>query len=202
MSAKRQQREQRPAHPVASAQLANFIGRGRSCLCALFRRGDRRDRRRIAEIPAPRRGRRYGFERSFSHSGALPRRRRRSLLDRLAQIFFHDRKLRDHLLDASRARRRRARSPSVSSPRSRKPFEQRPRRRRQEQPLGAAVVGIGAALDQAAVAKPVEQPGQRDRLQIEHFGEFGLLETLEAVEPRQHRPLGPGDSELAALWSA
>ena len=75
--------------------------------------------------------------------------------------------------------------------------EQRPRGRRQVQPLGAAVVRIGAALDQAVVGQPVEQPGQRDRLQVEDFGELGLLEALGAVEPQQHRPLRAGHAELA-----
>ena len=46
-------------------------------------------------------------------------------------------------------------------------------------------------------AQPVEQPGQRDRLQVEHFGEFGLLEPLEPVEAGQNHPLRPGDAELA-----
>src|SRR5580693_3209822 len=77
------------------------------------------------------------------------------LLDRLAQIFLHHGQLRDDLLDGlTRNAAERA-----------KLLEHRSRRRRQEQPLGAAVIGIRAALDEAGVAKPVEQAGQRDRLQ-------------------------------------
>ena len=78
-------------------------------------------------------------------------------------------------------------------------LEQRPRRGGQEQPLGAAISRIGPALDQTAVAELVEQPGQRDRLQIEHFGQLRLVEALEAIEPDQHRPLGAGHPELRRL---
>ncbi|MFZ0775820.1 MAG: hypothetical protein WAM74_04960, partial [Xanthobacteraceae bacterium] len=37
----------------------------------------------------------------------------------------------------------------------------------------------------------------RDRLQVEHFGEFRLFETLESVEPDEDDPLGPRNAELA-----
>ena len=79
------------------------------------------------------------------------------------------------------------------------PLEQRPCRRHQEQPLGAAVVRVGTALDQAAVAQPVDQPGQRDRLQVEHFRQFRLLDPLRPFEPDQHRPLGAGHAEGGCL---
>ena len=70
--------------------------------------------------------------------------------------------------------------------------EQRPRRRRQVQPLGAAVVRVGPALDQPVVAQPVDQPGQRDRLDVEVFGEVGLLEALRAAPAAAAPPIARG----------
>ena len=84
----------------------------------------------------------------------------------------------------------------VSSPRRRELLQAAAAPPGEKQALGAAVVGIGTPLDQAAVAQLVEQPGQRDRLQIEHFGEFGLVEAFGTVEPDQHGPLRPGHAEL------
>ena len=78
-------------------------------------------------------------------------------------------------------------------------FKHRPRGGRQEQPLGAPVVRVAAPLDQAVVAEPVDQPGQRDRLDVEHFCEFRLLEALIALEPEQHGPLRAGHAELTRL---
>ena len=72
----------------------------------------------------------------------------RPLLDRLAQILLHHRELCDDLLDGL-ARNAGERGAHHVLAKRAKLLEHRPRRRRQEQPLGAAVVGIGAALDQA-----------------------------------------------------
>ena len=106
--------------------------------------------------------------RARSAIALLPRRAgRRSLLDGLTQIFFDDGKLRDHLLDAFAIDAERAPSPSFP-PRGPPSCSSSGRAAGgQKQPLGAAIFGIGTALDQAVVAKPVEQPGQRDRLQVE-----------------------------------
>ncbi len=52
----------------------------------------------------------------------------------------------------------------------RQSVEDRPRGRRQIEPLGAPIVRIGTALNQAPVAQTVDQPGQRDGLQVEHLG--------------------------------
>ena len=72
------------------------------------------------------------------------------------------------------------------------PVHQRPRERGQMQALGAPVVRIGTALDHAVRAQPVDQPRQRDRLQVEHFGEFRLLQPLGVLQPRHARPIGRG----------
>ena len=114
-----------------------------------------------------------------------------SLLDRLAQVLLDDGKLADDLLDAL-ARHALERFPHHVLAELTEALQQRPCRRRQEQPLGPAVIGIGAAFDQAVLAQPVEQAGQSDRLEVEHFGKFGLLEALKAVEPRRAPPIAPG----------
>src|SRR5580692_6181966 len=77
------------------------------------------------------------------------------LLNRLAQIFLHHRQLGDDLLDGLARNAGQRRRHHVLAKRA-KLLEHRPRRRRQEQPLSATVVGIRAALDQAVVAEPVE----------------------------------------------
>ena len=122
-----------------------------------------------------------------------------ALLDQPAQVFLHDRELRDHLFDALAASMPASALAIGLLAEFGEPLEQRPRRRRQKQALGAAVAGIGPALDQAAVAELVEQAGERDRLQVEHVGEFGLVEALGTLEPDQHGPLRPGDAELRRL---
>ena len=82
------------------------------------------------------------------------------------------------------------------------PFEQRPRGRREIQPLGAPIVRVGAPLDQAVVAQPVDQPRQRDRLDVEHFGEFRLLEALIALEPHSTAHCARVMPNWRARWSA
>ncbi len=89
--------------------------------------------------------------------------------------------------------------PINSSPRLAQPLEHGSGRRREKEPFGAPIVGIGTPLDQAAVAKLVEQARQRDRLKVEHFGKLGLLQPLEPVEAHQHDPLGAGHAELAGF---
>src|ERR1700688_4749054 len=70
------------------------------------------------------------------------------LLNRLAQIFLHHRQLGDDLLDALARNAGECSFHHVLAKRA-KLLEHGPRRRRQKQPLGAAVIGIRAALDQA-----------------------------------------------------
>src|ERR1700691_5180751 len=120
------------------------------------------------------------------------------LRNRLAQVLFDDRELADHLfygraLDPGKRRRHQLFAELAQA------LDDRARGFGQIEAFGAAVVGIGTALDQTAIAKPVEQPGQRDRLQVEHFSQFGLLQPLKAVEPRQHYPLGVSDAKLVAF---
>src|SRR5580692_3617332 len=128
----------------------------------------------------------------FSRTGGA------ALRDRLAQILFHHRKLGDDLFDALARHAVKRRGHHVLAKLA-EPFEQRSRRGGEKQPLGAAIVGIGTALDQPVLAQPIEQPGQSDRLQIEHFSELRLLQPLETIKPNQHRPLRPGHAKLAAL---
>ena len=71
------------------------------------------------------------------------------------------------------------------------PLDHRPGGGQQMQPLGAPVRRIVAPLDQAVVAQPVDQTRQRDRRDVEHLGEFRLLEPLVALEAHQHGPLRP-----------
>ena len=118
--------------------------------------------------------------------------------DRLAEIFFDGGEMRDHVfdhraVDAGQHIRHHVVGEDVEL------FQHRARRRRQEQSLGAPVVGVAAPFDQAVVAQPVDQPGQGDRLEVENFRELGLLEAFVALEPEQHRPLRPGHAELPGL---
>ena len=77
------------------------------------------------------------------------------------------------------------------------PVHQRARERRQMEALGASVVRIEAALDHSVGTQPVDEARQGDRLQVEHFGEFGLLQALGMFQPGHHGPLGTGDAKPA-----
>jgi hypothetical protein len=79
------------------------------------------------------------------------------------------------------------------------PLEERAGRRCEVQPVGAAIVRVGPALDQSTGAESIQKARQRDRLQVEHFSELGLLEPLEPVEPREDRPLCPRHAEPASF---
>src|ERR1700675_3081279 len=78
------------------------------------------------------------------------------LLDRLAQVFLHDRELRDHLFNGLALNAGQYRFHHFITENA-KLLEQRPRGRRQIQPVGPAVVRIGAPFDHAALTQPVEQ---------------------------------------------
>src|ERR1051325_11724154 len=120
------------------------------------------------------------------------------LVDRRAQVVLHEVEATEQRVELRGLEPRQRRRHQVVAERG-ELLEQRSRGRREEQPLGAAVVRVGPPLDQAIVGEAVEQPRQRDRLQVEHLGELGLLEALEAVEPRQYRPFGPRHAEAARL---
>ena len=79
------------------------------------------------------------------------------------------------------------------------PLQQGPAGLGQEQPLGTPIGRIGTPLDQAGRAQPVEKARQRDRLKVEHFGDFGLLAALEAIEAHEHHPLRSRDAERVRL---
>src|SRR3984885_409143 len=134
--------------------------------------------------------------RARSAIALLPSRACGLVLDRVADVFLDGGKLGDHPLDgiAIDAGKRGVHQFLAEVA---KAFQQGPGLGGQIKPLGAAVVRIRPALDKAAVAQPVEEPGQRDRLQVEHFGEFKLFETLEPVEPDEDDPLGARNAELA-----
>jgi hypothetical protein len=54
-----------------------------------------------------------------------------------------------------------------------------------------------APLDQAVLAQAVDQPHQRDRLDLEGVGHLGLGHALLPLQPCQHAPLGAGHAMLA-----
>src|SRR6202007_2553204 len=62
--------------------------------------------------------------------------------------------------------------------------------------LGAAVDRIGTPLDEAALAQLVEQTRQRNRLQVQDLGQFGLLQSFGPVQPDQDNLLGARNAEL------
>src|SRR6516165_11511270 len=59
----------------------------------------------------------------------------------------------------------------------------------QEQPVGAPVLGIVPTLQQTVLNQTVEQPYQRDRLQLEHVCEIDLGQALLLTQPKKHDPL-------------
>src|SRR5262249_376196 len=60
---------------------------------------------------------------------------------------------------------------------------------REKQPIGPTVLRIVPALEQAMLDEPVEQPHQRDRLQLQYVGEVDLRQTLLLAQAKQHDPL-------------
>src|SRR5712671_650125 len=134
--------------------------------------------------------------RTVSAMARTPRSLSVPLADHLPQVFLHGAELADQpfdrrLVDAGEDLRHEALAQREQA------VEQRPRRRGEEQALGAAVMRIGAALDHVAVAQPVDQPRQGDGLEVEHLGELVLLEPLAALQADQHRPLGARHPVLA-----
>ncbi len=77
------------------------------------------------------------------------------------------------------------------------PVHQRTRQRGEMQALGPAIGRIEAALDHAVRAQAVDQPRDGNRLQVEHLGQFRLLEALVIFEPGHDGPLGAGDPQPA-----
>ena len=60
---------------------------------------------------------------------------------------------------------------------------------------GAPVGGVVAALHQPRFLQPVDQAAERDRLDLEDFGERRLADALVARELRNRAPLGLGEAE-------
>gem|GEM_PF-6662302 len=61
--------------------------------------------------------------------------------------------------------------------------------RREEQPVGAAVLGIMSSLEQTMFDKTIEQSHQGDRLQLEHICEIDLRQSFLSPQSKQHDPL-------------
>ena len=53
----------------------------------------------------------------------------------------------------------------------------------------AAILGMGAPLDELRLFQPVEDAGQGDRLDFEDLGQAALPDALVARQMRQHRVL-------------
>ncbi len=121
-----------------------------------------------------------------------------ALRDGAPQVLFDDGKLPDDFFDLVAVDPRQRRAHHVLG-QVVEAFDQGAGSGHQKQPFRPTIRRVRTPLDQAAIRQPVEEPGQRDRLQIEHFSEFGLFEPLEAIKPHQHRPLGPGHAELPRL---
>ena len=68
--------------------------------------------------------------------------------------------------------------------------------RGQEQAVGATVLRIVPPFEQTMLDQAVEQPHQRDRLQLEHVGEIDLGQALVLPQSKQHDPLGAGGPSL------
>ena len=54
-------------------------------------------------------------------------------------------------------------------------------------------------LDQTRLLQPVEDAGERDRLDLEDLGQRALLDALVARQMRQHLALRAGQPELARI---
>ena len=67
----------------------------------------------------------------------------------------------------------------------------------QEKPIGPPVGCVVAPLDEAGGGEFVDQAPERDRGEIERFGQLVLLDALAALQPRQHRPLRARRAEFA-----
>src|SRR5580704_12493757 len=78
------------------------------------------------------------------------------LLDRLAQVLLHGGKMREQTVDVGGGEPGERRLHQVFAELG-QALEKRPRAGRQIEPLGAAIVGVGPTLDQAASGEPVEQ---------------------------------------------
>ncbi len=69
---------------------------------------------------------------------------------------------------------------------------QLPPARGEEEPVGAAILGVVPPLEQAVLDETIEQPHKRDRLQFEHVGEIDLRQPLLIAQAKQHDPLRTG----------
>ena len=76
--------------------------------------------------------------------------------------------------------------------------EHRPRLRGQVQAAGAAVGGVGAALDPAGLLHAVDLAHQGHRPDFQKIGEAGLVDALVAGEIAERAALRPGQSEPPA----
>ena len=107
------------------------------------------------------------------------------------QVRFHLKKLVGHLVQ--RLRRECFSVTIPCSARRCSPISSRSDRRRggEMQPPHAAVVGIGAPLDQTARFQPVDQAADRDRLDLDDRGKFVLRHARLALQPAAGSPTAP-----------
>jgi hypothetical protein len=68
---------------------------------------------------------------------------------------------------------------------------------RQVKSPDAAVTGIGAPLDEAGVAQPVNHPAKRDALDLQQLRKLALRQALMAAKKEQSAPLRSSDAQLA-----
>ena len=120
----------------------------------------------------------------------------RLVRNRVLEVFLRVREFQDHPLDRGEIETGEHGLHHVLAELG-EPVHQRPRLGREIEPLRTPIVGVCASLDQAVGTETIHQPGQRDRLQVEHLGEFRLLQALVRLQPGQHRPLGACHTELA-----
>lgn len=60
------------------------------------------------------------------------------------------------------------------------------------EPPGATILGVAAPLDQPRFLKPVDDPAQGDRFDVEMIGKLDLPQTRLATKPRKRPPLRAG----------
>src|ERR1700722_17410192 len=69
------------------------------------------------------------------------------------------------------------------------PLQHRRGRFGEKEAIRSSVVGIVATLDEAEPGELVDKARQRDRLEVELVGQFGLLDALFHLQAFEHRPL-------------
>ena len=90
-------------------------------------------------------------------------------------------------------------SPRVTAPMAKMPSISGCAAGGEPQQAHAAVPAMEQPLDQPRLLQPVEDAGERDRLDLEELGQRALLDALVARQMRQHLALRPGQPEVARI---